>query len=199
MNSRIKELLSQIANLEDELHAALREQETHLFYQFKGKRIEFERSIRETHARLKMNLFRWFTTKRPQNLLTGPVIYSLIVPLAMLDMCVSLYQAICFPIYRIARVRRGDYITLDRRQLGYLNFFERFHCVYCGYANGLLAYATEIASRTEQYFCPIKHARRILGTPRRYEQFLAFGDATDYHDRLEAFRVELAQDKAKPS
>ena len=100
----------------------------------------------------------------------------------------------CFPIYRITQVKRGDYIVLDRFHLGYLNFFERFHCTYCGYANGLLAYAVEIAARTEQYFCPIKHARKVLGNHARAERFLDYGDATDYHARLEAYRTALEKE-----
>jgi len=95
LNPKIKELLGQITTLEDELRAALREQETQLFYQFKGKRVEFEGSIRETHRKLKRSLWRWIVTDRPQNFLTGPIIYSLIVPLAVLDLCVTFYQASC--------------------------------------------------------------------------------------------------------
>jgi len=79
----------------------------------------------------------------------------------MMDLCVTLYQAFCFPIYRIAKVRRANYIVLDRQHLEYLNLIEKFHCTYCGYASGLVAYVYEIVARTEEYFCPIKHARRI--------------------------------------
>ena len=194
MNSRIEELLAQITALEDELRAALRVQESHLLYHFKGRRIEFEGTLRETHRRMKRSLLRWIVTDRPQNLITGPFIYSLAVPLLFLDLCVTLYQAVCFPVYRIARVRRADYIAIDRHHLGYLNVIERFHCTYCAYANGLIAYTAEIAARTEQYFCPIKHARRILGSPARYERFLGYGEAADYHVRLEQFRVALEKE-----
>jgi hypothetical protein len=90
-------------------------------------------------------------------------------------------------------VQRADYIAFDRHQLGYLNAVERFHCDYCGYANGLLAYASEISARTEQYFCPIKHARKMLGAHEHYVRFLEFGDSTDFHGRLEAFRIGSAQ------
>jgi hypothetical protein len=58
----------------------------------------------------------------------------------------------------------------------------------------LLAYASEIVARTEQYFCPIKHARKVLGTHARYMRFLEYGEAEDYHDRLEQFRQALAKD-----
>ena len=195
--TRISELLSSITALEDELRAALREQETHLFYQIKGKRVEFEGTIRESHRKLRRSVMRWIVTDRPQNFLTGPIIYGLAVPIVLLDLCITLYQAVCFPVYRIARVKRIDYIVIDRQHLGYLNWFERFHCTYCAYATGLLAYTSEIAARTEQYFCPIKHARRILGSNVRYERFLAFGEAADYHARLEEFRVALEADPVK--
>ena len=197
MNPKITHLLAQITSLEDELRTALREQETHLFYQIKGKRIEFEGTIRDTHRKLKMGLLRWFVAYRPRNLITGPIIYGLGLPLVLFDLCITLYQALCFPIYRIARVRRTDYFVYDRRHLEYLNVIERFHCTYCAYANGLIAYTCEIAARTEQYFCPIKHAHRILGAHVRYERFLVYGEATDYHARLEEFRVALENETGK--
>ncbi len=81
------------------------------------------------------------------------------------------------------------------QQLEYLNFIEKFHCTDCAYASGLIACTHEIVARTEQFFCPIKHARRILGTHSRYARFLDYGDAADYAARLEAFRVELGQMK----
>ncbi len=195
MNERIRELLGQIAALEDELRSALHEQEQRVVFQIKGKRIEFEQSVKQAHRQLKTGFFRWLVLFRPQNLITGPVIYSMIVPLFMLDLCVSFYQTTCFPIYRVAKVRRADYLVFDRQHLGYLNFIEKFHCTYCAYATGLLAYIAEIVSRTEQYFCPIKHARKMLGTHARYARFLAYGDAADYAERLEAYRCALEEKK----
>jgi hypothetical protein len=133
-------------------------------------------------------------TDRGQNLITGPIIYGMAVPMALFDLCLSIYQLSCFPIYGIAKVRRADYIVFDRHQLGYLNFVERFHCEYCAYGNGLMAYATEILARTEQYFCPIKHARKVVGTHKHYENFLQYGESPDYHAKLEAIRVAMAKE-----
>jgi hypothetical protein len=192
MDTRIRDLIGQITVLEQELRTALHERETRIQFTLKGKRIEFERSVRNMHAELKRNFLRWLVTDRPQNLITGPIIYGMAVPMAILDVFISLYQALCFPIYGIAKVNRGDYIVFDRHQLGYLNFIERFHCEYCAYANGLVAYAAEIVGRTEQYFCPIKHARKILGVHSHYAHFLAYGDSADFHERLEAFRKASA-------
>jgi len=191
MNERIRDLLGQISSLEDDLRTALNEQEQRVSFTIKGKRVEFEQSVKQMHQRLKTGIFPWLLSIRPLNLLTFPIIYAMIIPLLMLDLCVSFYQATCFPIYRIAKVRRADYFVFDRQYLGYLNVIERFQCAYCAYANGLMAYVTEIVARTEQYFCPIKHARKILGTHERYARFLEYGDATDYPARLEEFRRAL--------
>jgi hypothetical protein len=127
---------------------------------------------------------------------TAPIIYSLIVPLALLDLWVTLYQSLCFPAYRIARVRRGRFIALDRHRLPYLNGIERVNCTFCSYANGVLAYAREVAARTEQYWCPIKHAQRIPGAHRRYAQFFEFGDERGYLNGLTVQRRSLRPTRA---
>lgn len=193
MNERITQILAQMAALEDDLRTAVQEQEVKMFFTIKGRRVEFESSVKAAHRKLKMNFFRWLVTNRPQNLLTGPIIYGMAVPLLLLDLCVSFYQWSCFPVYGIAKVRRGDYIVFDRQHLQYLNFIEKFHCTYCAYGSGLMAYMNEILGRTEQYFCPIKHAHKILGTHGRYNRFLDYGDAEDYEARLEAFRTALGK------
>jgi hypothetical protein len=197
MEDSVRNLLAQIKALEDDLRTALHEQETRMFYQLDGKRVKFEGAIRTAHRKAKRSIVRWIVTDRPQNFLTGPVIYGLVLPLALLDLCVTLYQSICFPVYGVAKVKREDYFVYDRQHLEYLNWFEGFHCTYCAYANGLVAYMSEIVARTEQYFCPIKHARKILGSHARYERFLAYGEAADYHAKLEQFRRALAREKEK--
>jgi hypothetical protein len=195
MNDRITQLLAQMAALEDDLRTAVHDQESRMFFQIKGKRVEFEHSVKAAHRKLKKNFFRWLVTNRPQNLLTGPIIYGMILPLLMVDFFVSFYQWACFPVYGITKVRRSDYIVFDRHHLGYLNFIEKFHCTYCEYGNGLMGYLGEILARTEEYFCPIKHAHKILGTHKRYNRFLDYGDAANYEARLEEFRVALGKVK----
>ena len=182
-----------MAVLENDLRSAVHDQESRVFFQIEGKRVEFERSVQEAHRKLKKNFFRWLVTNRPQNLITGPIIYAMVLPLMLLDLCVSVYQWTCFPIYGIARVRRSDYLVFDRRHLGYLNFIEKFHCTYCEYGNGLMGYMAEVLARTEQYFCPIRHARKILGTHARYNRFLNYGAADAYEEKLEEFRVALGK------
>jgi hypothetical protein len=122
------------------------------------------------------------------NLLTAPLIYSLLLPLVILDLWVTLYQSICFPIYGMARVPRRRYFALDRHKLAYLNGIEKVNCTFCSYANGLLAYVREVAARTEQYWCPIKHARAVPAPHQRYDLFLDYGDASGYRKELSALR-----------
>lgn len=195
MQEKIRLLLNRITALEDELRREMHEQESRLRYRIEGKRIEFEHAIREAHLQLKVGVFRWLLTIHPRNLLTAPIIYSMIVPLAFFDLCVTFYQATCFPIYGIPKVRRADYIIIDHQHLAYLNIIEKFHCVFCSYANGMIAYAREITARTEQYFCPIKHAQKVPGTHARYRRYLDYGEAEDFHAKLEELRAELAREK----
>ena len=193
MNERITQLLAQMATLEDELRSAVHDQESRMFFSIKGKRIEFERTVKSAHRKLKKNALRWLVTNRPQNLITGPIIYGMVLPMLLLDLLVTLFQWTCFPIYGITKVRRASYIVFDRHHLGYLNIIEKFHCTYCEYGNGLMGYMAEILARTEEYFCPIKHAHKILGTHTRYNRFLDYGDAADYEKKLEEFRVGLGK------
>ena len=123
--------------------------------------------------------------------MTAPVIYAMIMPIAFLDASFSLYQAICFRVYGIARVRRSHYLVVDRHHLAYLNGIEKLNCVYCGYANGVFAYVREIAARTEQYWCPIRHARGVHDPHSRYRHFVDYGDAEGYHRRLIPLRRQL--------
>ena len=194
MNDKLHKLLARMSELEDEVAVAIEEQQSRMFFQIAGKRIEFDAEVREQHRRLKSSWFRWLVSYRPQNLITGPIIYAMVVPLLLVDLCISFYQATCFPIYGIAKVHRADYLVFDRQSLGYLNFFQGFHCTYCAYGSGLIAYCSEIVARTEQYFCPIKHARKIRGTHARYARFLEFGDGADYDKKLEQFRIDLGRE-----
>jgi hypothetical protein len=123
--------------------------------------------------------------------LTAPVIYSLAVPFVVMDAWVSFYQAVCFRAWGIARVRRSRYFAIDRHKLAYLNGIEKLNCLFCSYANGLIAYVREIAARTEQYWCPIHHARRVRHPHDYYKAFAPYGDPEAYHRVLPRLRQSL--------
>ncbi len=117
----------------------------------------------------------------------------MIIPFLALDLFVSVYQAICFPLYRISKVKRSNYVIIDRHNLAYLNVIEKVNCVFCGYADGVLAYTRQILSRTEMYWCPIKHARKVLDPHRRYARFADFGAGEDYEAYVAAMRNQVEE------
>lgn len=124
-------------------------------------------------------------------LLVAPIIYAMLFPALLLDLFVTIYQWICFPVYKIKKVKRKDHIAFDRHHLKYLNSIERLNCIYCSYVNGLISYVAEIAGRTEQYFCPIKHSHRLKGTHSHYKNFMDYGDFEKYREELEMLREKL--------
>jgi hypothetical protein len=191
MASRLDDLLDSVARLEHEFDAEIDRARSRWRYTLEAGRVRFEREVRLAHARVRQTVPRYLRESSIPNLLTAPIIYAMIVPIVILDVCFSVYQAICFPVYGIARVRRADYVIIDRRPLSYLNVIEKLNCEYCGYANGVFAYVREIAARTEQYWCPIRHARRIPAPHARYRNFVDYGDAEGYHRRLIPLRAQL--------
>lgn len=194
LNDKVRDLLKEISELEDELHAALLAEQEALSYKIEGSKIKFEENIRLAQSRIKTGSLKWLFTSDPRHLVTAPIIYAMIVPIAILDLTFSLYQFCCFPLYRVPKVKRRAYVAIDRQNLAYLNSIERFNCVYCGYSNGVIAYCREIAARTEQFWCPIKHARKTLDPHRRYAKFAAFGDAEHYPETLEEMRRSLRRE-----
>jgi hypothetical protein len=179
--------LIQLARAADALEADAKSR----FYEFRDGKIWFADDIKQEHERLRTSLLHYIVHSRILAIVTAPFIYACIVPFALLDLFVSLYQAVCFPVYGIPKARRGDYMAIDRKRLRYLNALEGVNCLYCSYANGLLAYVVEVAGRTEQHWCPIKHARRIQHTHDRYANFLPYGDAVAYREHLEAVRNDF--------
>ena len=84
-------------------------------------RVWFDRELREAHRRLRQSVPAYVVHGNVFSLLTAPVIYSLLLPLVMLDFWVTFYQAVCFPMYGIARVPRRRYFAIDRHKPAYLN------------------------------------------------------------------------------
>lgn len=192
MNPRIQELLDRIRQIEEELEREVKRRRGELNADFEQRRVFFAREIKQQQRRFKTGLLTYVLHAEWRHLVSAPFVYAVIIPLLLLDLFVSLYQRVCFPLYRIARVRRRDYLVYDRGALAYLNLLEKLNCLYCSYANGLVAYVREVLARTEQYWCPIKHARRTLQPHERYHGFVDYGNAAAYRAELRALRAELA-------
>lgn len=191
MTQRMKDLADEIVRLQGELDREIERRRKALGWDLTRRIGEFEQGVVAAQRRLKVGLPRFFGGTSLSVVLSAPVIYSMIIPLVLIDAWASAYQAICFRVYNIPRVKRSDYIALDRGKLSYLNVIEKLNCSYCAYGNGVVGYVREITSRTEQYWCPIKHALKITDPHRRYYEFLEYGDAEGYRARLADFRARL--------
>ena len=197
MSASLERLVTHLHAAEAELARDVEEQQQRWRYRVHAGRIWFDDEVRLAHARLRQSIPAYIREGSLLSLLTAPVIYSLIVPLVTLDLWISAYQWVCFPIYGIARVPRRAYFLFDRRKLAYLNGIEKVNCTFCSYANGLIAYIREVAARTEQYWCPIKHARAIPTPHSRYHRFADYGDAHRYRNGLPSLRRGLREDRPR--
>ncbi|ADI83665.1 hypothetical protein KIP69_04240 [Geobacter sulfurreducens] len=195
MTHQIDELIRRIKELQEELETEFKQKREEFQFVIEEKRIRFAEEVARQQRRLKTGLFRYLIEARPLNILTAPIIYAGFIPFMALDLFLFIYQTICFPVYGIPKVKRADYLIFDREDLPYLNIIEKFNCFYCSYGNGLAAYAREISARTEQYWCPIKHARRIKAAHDRYPRFFEFGDAESFSKGLERLRQELEKER----
>jgi hypothetical protein len=117
MPTLIDDLRDHIAQLERELEIELNQARDRWRYRIEAGRVRFEREVHQAHKRLKQSIPGFIGESNPFSLLTAPVIYSMIFPIVLLDLWISAYQGICFPVYGISRVRRSTYIVIDRHHL----------------------------------------------------------------------------------
>lgn len=195
MTETIEQMIDRLRQLEDQLEAAFAAKAGDFGMELKGGKPRFgpEAKTRQRGHKRRIDFFKtpWPT------LLTLPLVYGMVLPMAILDLAVSVYQLGCFTAWGIERVNRRDYVVIDRQRLSYLNPVQKLNCVYCGYGNGVIAYAREITARTEQYWCPIKHALKVKGSHERYAAFLDYGDAEGFIKSSAAYRERLKKTKAK--
>ena len=95
-------------------------------------------------------------------LLSAPFIYGMIIPAVIWHIGLEIYHQICFRLYGIPRVQAREYFVYDRQLLSWLNPWEKVHCYYCSYVNNLVRYSSEIAGRTERFWCPIKYYLSLI-------------------------------------
>ena len=193
----VERIIERLRDVEDDLTREAEEQQKRWHYRIHRGRVWFDEEVDRAHRAFRQSVPAFIRESSVITILTAPVIYSVFVPFALLDIWITLYQWVCFPVYGIARVHRRRYIVIDRRKLAYLNGIEKLNCTYCSYANGVIGYVREVAARTEQYWCPIKHARPIPTPHSRYHLFFDYGDAKRYRHELAALRRALHRAELK--
>jgi len=117
-----------------------------------------------------------------------PFIYGMFLPVVFFSICLEIYHQVCFRIYGIPLVDKKEFFVYDRQLLPYLNWLEKFNCLYCSYINNVVRYAVEIGGRTERFWCPIKYARHIEHTHSQYNKFAGYLDGENFRKRWQGLR-----------
>jgi len=195
LKNNLNDLLARIRSLQEDIEEEYRRAREDL----QEKQAALADEFLHQQKRYKIGLFRFIARSNLLVIITAPIVYSGWIPFLLMDLFVTVYQTICFPLYRIPKVKRSEYLVFDRGDLPYLNLIEKFNCFYCSYGNGVAAYTREVASRTEQYWCPIKHARRIKAAHERYPNFFDHGDAEAFRQGLNRLRRQFEDDAGNDS
>ena len=183
VDKEIDDLLTKITTLEEMLEQKCDEKRRQHLYKLEGRKAIFDDAVKQQHARQRIGVFAYMRKLSFKTHLTGPVVYAMVIPFAFMDLCVSIYQKICFWAWEIPTVKRSEYVFIDRHHLSYLNGAEKLYCIFCGYANGVTAFTREVSARTEKYWCPIKHASKIKQAHIHYRDFIDYGDADSWRNK----------------
>ena len=176
---RLQQLSDDLKKSFDEKTEALA-QKRDLIKEAISKKLEFKKN--------KISILKTLFPPKLRHLLSAPLIYMMIIPALIMHIFLEVFHQICFRLYAIPRVKPRDHFVIDRHLLGYLNWLEKANCFYCSYFNGLMSYGREIAGRTERYWCPIKHARRIAAPHSEYEKFSEYLDAKNFRENWKKLR-----------
>jgi len=190
----IEKLRQTQQDIEETLEQLFEKKRKQFQYSIDAGKVIFDNTIKQLHKQSKIGWLRYLAKARLSTILSAPIIYGMVIPIALLDLAITIFQHICFRIYKIPRVKRAQYIVVDRHHLAYLNVIEKFNCLYCGYGNGVIAYAQEVVARTEQYWCPIKHSKHHLWQHRHADKFFDYGDVESYRKQLAELRKDWSDD-----
>lgn len=135
MKSKISEILKQIEDKKNELVKEYEKIKEKYLFELKGKRVLFDKKRREYNKKYKVNVFSYLLHPNFKYILSMPFIYGMAIPALFLDICIFIYQHVCFRLYGIPLVKRRDYIIYDRRYLDYLNILQKVNCLYCSRVN----------------------------------------------------------------
>jgi hypothetical protein len=93
MPNTIEELLARIRALQDELEDEYRKARD----DFDLKRAQLAEEFLRQQRRYKVGLLGFLGRTRPLVALTAPLIYAGWIPFLLMDLFVTVYQAVCFP------------------------------------------------------------------------------------------------------
>ena len=181
-------LMDKMRSVEAEIETELAKRREEMRFSFEKRRIVFEQEALRIHLAIKTRASRYLIEANPLIVLSAPVIYSLIVPIALAR---HLGHGLSGDLFSDLQNPEGAPPRLPGVRpspSGLSQHHRKFNCAYCSYCNGAIAFVREVASRTEVYWCPIKHARRVLGPHPHYAGFADFGDAEGFRKQLDQMK-----------
>ena len=104
MSPYVERFVERLRDAEDDLKREVDEQQRRWQSRVHRGRAWFDKELRESHRHLRQRIPAYIWEGNFLSLLTAPIIYSLLLPLVILDLWVTLYQWVCFPIYGMPRV-----------------------------------------------------------------------------------------------
>lgn len=129
--------------------------------------------------------FKKYPQKDLSSILSILFIWGMLIFFMIFDIVLEIYLQICFRIFKLQIVDRSKYIKIDRHKLDYLSVPDKMRCMYCGYANGLLADAVKITADTEKYWCAVKHEKdENFEEPAHQKDFVEFGNEVEFTSRF---------------
>lgn len=188
MKSRITLILKEIEQKKEELlneYDLLRKK---YWFSYEKWKLIFDKKIVEYNKKFKEWVLKYIFTAKIKNLLWAFFIYPMIIPALFLDIFLTIYMNAVFRLYDIKLLKRKDFFNYDRKYLDYLNIFEKFNCLYCSYFNWLMSYGSEIAWKTEEYWCPIKYSRRMKILHSSQQNFVDYWDAKWFREMYDESR-----------
>ncbi len=119
------DLLEKIKEIETKIEDLLDAGKEKFSYEIKQGKAVFTKEVLKLQQYESKNIFVYIIQTPIPKLLSAPIVYSMIFPIIILDIFLTIYQWICFPIYKIKKIKRKDHIVMDRHRLKYLNSIEK--------------------------------------------------------------------------
>src|SRR5688572_22939865 len=99
MSPYVARIVARVREAKDDLAREVEEQQQRWHYRVRCGRVWFDKEVQRAHRRLRQSIPAYIRQGSVLSLVTAPAIYSLLLPLLLLDLWVWTYQWICFPIY----------------------------------------------------------------------------------------------------
>ena len=173
MTAQLDVLTEKLRSVQAEIEAELAKRREKLRFHLENRRIVFEKEVLRIHHEIKTRASRYLIDANPLMILTAPVIYSLIVPVGCLISGHGVSGDL-FSGYKIP-MAACDYAGASTATISPISTSSKINCAL-PYANGAIAFAREVASRTGSLLVRITRAAcsartritglRISATPK---------------------------------